>query len=130
MPFLKKDHPWNGRYAIPDYVLSEPPGFGTHTTKQTPRGTISVMSARAPSWRSGYAVPAYIHEEPIGRGVFVTKQLPRKTISTTIPSMFATGNYVSTGLTQGLHPLEEERFPIVPIVVGVAVLWWAMGRMK
>jgi hypothetical protein len=83
------------------------------------------MSARAPSWRSGYAVPKYIHEEPIGRGVFVTKQLPRKTISMTIPSMFAEGNYVSTGVTA---PAPPERFPVVPVVVGVAVLWWAMRR--
>jgi hypothetical protein len=97
MPFLKKTHPWNGGYAIPKYVLSEPPGFGTHTTKYTPRGTISPMTARAPTFQSGYAVPKYIHEEPIGRGVFVTKQLPRKTISTTVPSMFATGNYEAVG---------------------------------
>lgn len=126
MPFLKKSHPWNGGYAIPEYVLSEPPEYGTHTTKYTPRGTISTMSARAPSWRSGYAVPKYIHEEPIGRGVFVTKQLPRKTISMTIPSMFAEGNYMSTGLSVPAPP--ESQFPIVPVVVGVAVLWWAMRR--
>lgn len=41
MPFYHQPHPWNPGYAIPKYVLAEPPGRGTFTTKWLPRRTIS-----------------------------------------------------------------------------------------
>ena len=41
MSFYHQPHPWNPGYAIPKYVLAEPPGRGTFTTKWLPRGTIS-----------------------------------------------------------------------------------------
>jgi len=34
---------WNPGYAIPDYVMAEPPGRGTFTTKWLPRGSISTL---------------------------------------------------------------------------------------
>lgn len=43
MPFYHLPHPWNPGYAIPDYVLAEPPGRGTFTTAWLPRGTISEL---------------------------------------------------------------------------------------
>lgn len=41
MPFYHLPHPWNPGYAIPKYVLAEPPERGTFTTQWLPRGTIS-----------------------------------------------------------------------------------------
>lgn len=41
MAFYHQAHPWNPGYAVPKYVLAEPPGRGTFTTKQLPRRTIS-----------------------------------------------------------------------------------------
>ena len=41
MPFYHEPHPWNPGYAIPRYVLAEPPGRGTFTTEGLPRRTIS-----------------------------------------------------------------------------------------
>jgi hypothetical protein len=43
MSFYHLPHPYNPHYAIPDYVMAEPPGRGTITTKWLPRGTISQM---------------------------------------------------------------------------------------
>jgi hypothetical protein len=40
MSFYHLPNPWNPNYAIPDYVMAEPPGRGTFTTKWLPRGTI------------------------------------------------------------------------------------------
>jgi hypothetical protein len=40
MSFYHLPNPYNPGYAIPDYVLAEPPGRGTFTTKWLPRGTI------------------------------------------------------------------------------------------
>ena len=34
---------WNPGYAIPEYVMAEPPGRGTFTTKWLPRGSISTL---------------------------------------------------------------------------------------
>ncbi len=44
MPFYHLPNPWNPGYAIPKYVLAEPPGRGTFTTKWLPRGTISQVA--------------------------------------------------------------------------------------
>lgn len=41
MSFYHLPHPYNPGYVIPDYVMAEPPGRGTFTTKWLPRGTIS-----------------------------------------------------------------------------------------
>lgn len=41
MAFYHFPHPYNPGYAVPDYVLAEPPGRGTFTTAWLPRGTIS-----------------------------------------------------------------------------------------
>lgn len=43
MPFYHLPNPWNPHYAIPDYVLAEPPGRGTFTTQWLPRRTISQL---------------------------------------------------------------------------------------
>lgn len=34
---------WNPGYATPDYVMAEPPGRGTFTTKWLPRGVINSL---------------------------------------------------------------------------------------
>lgn len=34
---------WDPGYEIPDYVMAEPPGRGTFTTKWLPRGTINSL---------------------------------------------------------------------------------------
>lgn len=44
MPFYHLPNPWNPHYAIPEYVLAEPPGRGTFTTRWLPRRTISSLS--------------------------------------------------------------------------------------
>lgn len=41
MSLYNLPRPWNSGYAIPRYVLAEPPERGTFTTAQLPRGTIS-----------------------------------------------------------------------------------------
>lgn len=40
MSFYHLPHPWNPGYAIPRYVMAEPPERGTFTTQWLPRGTI------------------------------------------------------------------------------------------
>lgn len=40
MSFYHLPNPWDPHYAIPDYVMAEPPGRGTFTTQWMPRGTI------------------------------------------------------------------------------------------
>lgn len=47
MAQLRKSHPWNPGYAIPQNVLDEPFGQGVVTTAYTPRGTISMLQ---PNW--------------------------------------------------------------------------------
>lgn len=41
MSFYHLPHPWDPKYAIPRYVMAEPPERGTYTTQWLPRGTIS-----------------------------------------------------------------------------------------
>lgn len=43
MSFLNRRNPWNPGYAMPGYVLAEPAGRGTFTTKWLQRGTISQL---------------------------------------------------------------------------------------
>jgi hypothetical protein len=45
MPLLRKNHPWNAGYALPDHVFDEPQRRGTLTTAQLRNGTIDL-------WRS------------------------------------------------------------------------------
>ncbi len=44
MAFYHLPNPWNPGYSIPEYVLAEPPGRGTFTTKWLPRRTISQLA--------------------------------------------------------------------------------------
>jgi hypothetical protein len=44
MSFYHLPHPWNPGYAIPEYIMAEPPGRGVFTTKWLPRGTISQLT--------------------------------------------------------------------------------------
>lgn len=43
MAFYNLPTPWNPGYAIPEYVLAEPPGRGTFTTGMIERGTIDSL---------------------------------------------------------------------------------------
>ena len=43
MSFYNLPSPWNPGYAIPEYVMAEPPERGTFTTQWLPRGTISQL---------------------------------------------------------------------------------------
>ena len=43
MAFFQIPNPWNPGYALPDYVLAEPPGRGTFTTAMIPRRTVDVL---------------------------------------------------------------------------------------
>lgn len=43
MSFYRLPNPYNPGYAIPKYVMAEPPGRGTFTTKMIPRRTISQL---------------------------------------------------------------------------------------
>jgi len=43
MSFYHLPHPWDPGYAIPKYVMAEPPERGTFTTQWLPRGTIPVL---------------------------------------------------------------------------------------
>lgn len=47
MAQLRKSHPWNPGYAIPQNVRDEPFGQGVVTTAYSPRGTISMLQ---PDW--------------------------------------------------------------------------------
>ncbi|HZJ67652.1 MAG TPA: hypothetical protein VFD36_29315 [Kofleriaceae bacterium] len=41
--FYNLPSPWNPGYAIPDYVMAEPPARGAMVTQWLPRGTISAV---------------------------------------------------------------------------------------
>ena len=43
MSFYHLPNPWDPGYAVPEYVMAEPPERGTFTTKWLPRGTISTV---------------------------------------------------------------------------------------
>lgn len=43
MSFYHLPHPWDPGYAIPRYVMAEPPERGTFTTQWLPRGTIPTL---------------------------------------------------------------------------------------
>lgn len=43
MSFYRMPSPWNPGYAIPNYVMAEPPERGTFTTQWMPRGTIPAV---------------------------------------------------------------------------------------
>lgn len=97
----RRPHPWDPGYAIPEYVMAEPPLRGTYTSKGIPRKTIDAP-AIPPPWRTGYAYPDYVGEEPLGRGVYRTKYLPRKSTDVVVPQAvggiagFAEGNPIAS----------------------------------
>lgn len=80
----RRPHPWDGGYAIPDYVMAEPPLRGTFTGRGIDRRTIDAPELPGP-WQTGYAYPEYVGQEPIGQGVFRTKYYPRKSIDVLVP---------------------------------------------
>lgn len=80
-------NPYDPGYALPDYVMAEPPGTGTITTAQLPRKT---FDDPVPGYTGGYAVPAYIAQEPIGRGAATTMWARRKTIPLYVPESLGT----------------------------------------
>lgn len=41
--FYRLPHPWDPGYAIPDYIMAEPPGRGVYVTGYTPRKTIQSL---------------------------------------------------------------------------------------
>lgn len=43
MSFYNLPNPYDPRYAIPEYVMAEPPERGTFTTQWLPRGTIPAL---------------------------------------------------------------------------------------
>lgn len=76
MSFLQRAHPWNPGYAIPGYVLDEPPQRGTHTTNELPRGTYDQIGPHS----GGYTEPGYVLAERGRGGQYGTKMLPRGTV--------------------------------------------------
>lgn len=69
MSFYHLPNPWNPGYAIPKYVLAEPLGRGTFTTKWLPRGTISALPpdflAKPAAGQAGELKRTY-NVEPLG----------------------------------------------------------------
>lgn len=43
MSFYRLPHPWDPNYAIPKYVMAEPPERGVFVTNWLPRGTIPTL---------------------------------------------------------------------------------------
>lgn len=80
----RRPHPWDPKFALPEYVMAEPARFGTLTTKYRPRRSIDAPALARP-WRTRYAYPDYVSQEPIGGGVYRTKYLPRRTIGAQVP---------------------------------------------
>jgi hypothetical protein len=80
-------HPYNPHYAIPSYILAEPPGQRQAiVTAQAPRGTFSSPPVGwAGGFKDKYALPAYVQAEPHKRGAMSTYYVPRKTIPTLVP---------------------------------------------
>ena len=89
----RKPHPWDGNYAIPDYIMDEPARFGTHTTTQRRRRSYGPLGVRPPGWSPHLALPDYIKKEQVGQGALRTKYRPRRSVSTLIPQYL--GNYES-----------------------------------
>lgn len=80
MAFENKKSPYNPGYAIPKYVLKEPAGRGTFTTRWRPRGSIDVLPPGSPSLTgkgSGYALPKNVKKEVPGMGTLTTAYVPR-----------------------------------------------------
>jgi len=106
MAFENKKSPWNPGYAIPEYVLKEPAGRGTFTTRQLPRGTIDVLP-KVPT--AGYAIPANVQKEVPGMGTLTTAYTPRGSAffrpadslasSSLRPSAFSSNTLAKTSLS-------------------------------
>jgi hypothetical protein len=125
MPFYHQPHPWRPGYAIPKYVLAEPPGRGTFTTQWLPRRTISnVMPKFAavpeskPEALSGsnyWAVPDYVLAEPPGRGTFTTKWLPRRLAPTIVPDYIKKPALSGLGATGATSATSATNYELVPL---------------
>lgn len=77
---------WNPGYAIPKYVMDEPPARGTFTTSWLPRGTISqVPRDLGTSFKPGFVLPPSVKEEEYGQNPFTTQWMPRGTIFGPVP---------------------------------------------
>jgi len=88
MSQYQRPSPWNPGYAVPKYVLAEPQGRGTFTTKQEPRGTIGTLPPNRQIWnRTKWAVPDYAQGR-YDKTPFVTNMLPRRTVSRLLPDIF------------------------------------------
>jgi len=90
MAFYHLPNPWNPHYAIPKYVMAEPPGRGTFTTRQLPRGWVDALAPdyiAKPVRQSGataagcsscglgdYAIPSYMGPAYQQRLGFTRKQ--------------------------------------------------------
>jgi len=120
---FRQPHPWDPKYALPENVLTEPPRFGTHTTKYLARRTIDAPALPSP-WKPGYAYPSYLRAEPLGRGVFRTAYTPRKTVDTLVPSYLS-----GADLGMGADVVAElEPDPSINIRGGTAWLQAAQSR--
>jgi hypothetical protein len=82
-------HPWNAGFAVPRYILAEPQGRGTFTTKQLPRRTISQFPQESRQiWnRTRWAAPDYTQGR-YDKSAQTTKMLPRRTVSALAPDIF------------------------------------------
>lgn len=91
MSYLQMPHPWNPRYAIPDYVQAEPPGRGAYTTAWLPRGTIDglvpdylakpIPSSAAMGFTvGGVAIPnwALLGAAAVGAGLLIRRMRRRR----------------------------------------------------
>lgn len=89
MSHFQYPHPWDPGFATPAYVLAEPQGRGTFTTKYTPRGTIgTVPKNRMVYNRTRWATPNYAQGR-YGENPLITKMIPRRTVSLLAPDFFA-----------------------------------------
>ncbi len=89
MSHFQYPHPWDPGFAVPKYVLAEPQGRGTFTTKQEPRGTIgTVPKNRMVYNRTRWATPNYAQGR-YGENPLVTKMIPRRTVSLLAPDFFS-----------------------------------------
>lgn len=84
---LKRNNPWNPRYAYPANVLAETGRFA-RVTPSAPRGTYDDPEI-PDAWSPHYALPGNVRAERPGQGVNVSPGLPRGYGGDEVPSEFA-----------------------------------------
>lgn len=89
---FRRNHPWNGGYALPENVLAERPNRSTLTTKYLPRRTFGPVSSPPSPWKTGYSYPPHVSAEPVGHSPRTTRYLPRRTVMTKIPNYLDKGD--------------------------------------